>query len=149
MLTLLGWFNIIYSVNCAFSTLYLPTRDTQIQGAGIWSSASKIFILDVCIHILGDRGSTVAKTLCYKSEGRWFEPSWCQCIFDLVLTRKSVYRHKIQILFLFFLILWTKTRVLFKSTLILSSHLCPDFLPGFLISDECWNYWGDLILFIP
>ena len=28
-----------------------------------------------------DRGSTVVKVLCYKSEGRWFDPSYCQCIF--------------------------------------------------------------------
>ena len=30
---------------------------------------------------LGDRGSTVIKVLCHKSEGHWFEPSWCQWIF--------------------------------------------------------------------
>ena len=29
----------------------------------------------------GDRGSTVVKMLCYKSIGRWFDPSWCQWIF--------------------------------------------------------------------
>ena len=29
----------------------------------------------------GDCGSTVVKVLCYKSEGRWFDPSWCQWIF--------------------------------------------------------------------
>jgi len=29
----------------------------------------------------GDRGGTVVKVLCYKSEGRWFDPSWCQWIF--------------------------------------------------------------------
>jgi len=29
----------------------------------------------------GDRGSSVVKVLCYKSEGRWFDPSWCQWIF--------------------------------------------------------------------
>ena len=27
--------------------------------------------------IYGDRGSTVVKVLCYKSEGRWFDPRWC------------------------------------------------------------------------
>ena len=27
--------------------------------------------------LYGDRGSTVVKVLCYKSEGRWFDPSWC------------------------------------------------------------------------
>jgi len=26
----------------------------------------------------GHRGSTVVKVLCYKSEGRWLDPSWCQ-----------------------------------------------------------------------
>ena len=31
---------------------------------------------------LGDRGSTVVKVLCYKSVGRWFDPSWCQWIFQ-------------------------------------------------------------------
>ena len=29
----------------------------------------------------GDCGSTVVKVLCYKSEGRWFDPSLCQWIF--------------------------------------------------------------------
>ena len=29
----------------------------------------------------GDHDSTVLKVLCYKSEGRWFDPSWCQWIF--------------------------------------------------------------------
>jgi len=29
----------------------------------------------------GGGGSTVVKVLCYKSEGRWFDPSWCQWIF--------------------------------------------------------------------
>ena len=28
-----------------------------------------------------DRGSTVVKVLCYKSEGRWFDPSWRHWIF--------------------------------------------------------------------
>ena len=31
----------------------------------------------------GDRGSTVVKVLYYKSEGRWFDPSWYQWIFLL------------------------------------------------------------------
>jgi len=29
----------------------------------------------------GDCGSTVVKVLCYKSEGRWFDPSWCRGFF--------------------------------------------------------------------
>jgi len=31
----------------------------------------------------GDHGSTVVKVLCYKSEGRWFDSSWCQWNFSL------------------------------------------------------------------
>ena len=26
---------------------------------------------------MGDRGGTVVKVLCYKSEGRWFDSKWC------------------------------------------------------------------------
>ena len=33
------------------------------------------------IKSTGDRGSTVVKVLWYKSEGCWFDPSWCQWIF--------------------------------------------------------------------
>jgi len=28
-------------------------------------------------------GSTVVKVLCYKSEGSWFDPSWCHWNFSL------------------------------------------------------------------
>ena len=31
-----------------------------------------------------DRGSTAVKVLCYKSEGRWFDPSWCQWILFFI-----------------------------------------------------------------
>jgi len=32
---------------------------------------------------IGDRGSTVAKVLCYKSGRPWFDPSWCHWNFSL------------------------------------------------------------------
>ena len=35
---------------------------------------------DLCkgkVSPFGDRGGTVVKVLCYKSEGRWFDPGWC------------------------------------------------------------------------
>ena len=32
--------------------------------------------------IFGDRGKTVVKVLCYKSEGHWFDPSCCQWKFN-------------------------------------------------------------------
>ena len=51
-----------------------------------------LFYLYVCVdlvhvsmyinqmYITFNRGSTVVKMLCYKSEGRRFDPSWCQWI---------------------------------------------------------------------
>ena len=44
-----------------------------------WKESVKIF--PKSIGYMGDRGSTVGKVLCYKSEGRWFDPNWCQRIF--------------------------------------------------------------------
>ena len=37
----------------------------------------------IYVHIIGDRGGTVVKVLCYKSEGRWFDPIWCHWNFSL------------------------------------------------------------------
>ena len=38
-----------------------------------------LFTVYTCVK--GDRGNTVVKVLCYKLEGRWFDPSWCQWTF--------------------------------------------------------------------
>jgi len=35
------------------------------------------------IYTCGDRGGTVVKVLCYKSEGRWFDPSCCHWTFSV------------------------------------------------------------------
>jgi len=35
-----------------------------------------------CYPNNGDRGGTVVNVLCYKSEGRWFDPSWCHWNFS-------------------------------------------------------------------
>jgi len=32
---------------------------------------------------VGDRSSKVVKVLCYKWEGRWFDPSWCHWNFSM------------------------------------------------------------------
>ena len=34
------------------------------------------------VNASGDRGGTVVKALCYKSEGRWFDPSCCHWNFS-------------------------------------------------------------------
>ena len=38
-----------------------------------------------------DRGSTVFKILCYKSEGRWFDSRWCHWNFSLTQSFLSHY----------------------------------------------------------
>ena len=42
-------------------------------------------------YLPGNRGSTVVKVLCYKSEGRWFDPSWCQWLFIEIKSFRSHY----------------------------------------------------------
>ena len=39
----------------------------------------------------GDRGGTVVKVLCYKSEGRWFDSRWCYWYFSLTYSSLSHY----------------------------------------------------------
>jgi hypothetical protein len=39
----------------------------------------------------GDRGGSVVKVLCYKSEGRWFDPKWCHWNFSLPYSFRSHY----------------------------------------------------------
>ena len=56
---------------------------------GITETRTGVFMLtEYCekhfgdlVLLAGDRGSTVVKVLYYNSEGRWFDPSWCQWIF--------------------------------------------------------------------
>ena len=58
---------------------------TTFLSAGIATSISvhvfSLFLLIIISGLFGDRGSSVVKVLCYKSEGRWLDPSWCQWIF--------------------------------------------------------------------
>ena len=43
------------------------------------------------VHYFGDRGSTVVKVLCYKSEGRWFDSRWYHWDFSLIYSFRSHY----------------------------------------------------------
>jgi len=36
-----------------------------------------LYIVCVYVSLSGNRGSTVVKLLCYKSEGGWFDSRWC------------------------------------------------------------------------
>jgi hypothetical protein len=42
-----------------------------------------IVFTNVTAVVMRDRGSTVVKVLCYKSEGRWFDSRWCHWNFSL------------------------------------------------------------------
>ena len=39
----------------------------------------------------GGRGSTVVRVLCYESEGRWFDPSWCHWNVSLIKSFRPHY----------------------------------------------------------
>ena len=99
-----GIFNMTVPVTPDFSKLYfeiLRTIYLEHFTFLLLATSSVIFMLiDLLIQImlhavdfdsnvlfiysaLGDRGSTVVKVLCYKSEVRWFDPSWCQWNFSL------------------------------------------------------------------
>jgi len=40
----------------------------------------EIFLVLISVE---DRGSTVVKALCYKSEARWFDSRWCHWNFSM------------------------------------------------------------------
>ena len=45
-----------------------------------FTKMNTLFVLLTSLY--RDRGSTVVKVLYHKSEGRWFDPSWCHCNFS-------------------------------------------------------------------
>ena len=59
-----------------------PTRyKTSYNNHSARYTPNDIVTIHSSILSIGDRGGTVVKVLCYKSEGRWFDTSWCQWIF--------------------------------------------------------------------
>ena len=62
------------------------SRDVKQIGGFLRAKATALGLTIKEINItgtcqVGDRGSTVVKVMCYKSEGRWFDPSWFHWIF--------------------------------------------------------------------
>ena len=50
----------------------------------IYIYRSKDPVVDLNMYTLeGDRGGTVVKVLCYKSEGHWFDSGFCHMNFSL------------------------------------------------------------------
>ena len=65
---------VIFSLEIAVLSVRNPTSSEISRD----SSRSKGITKETpCTLHFGDRGGTVVKVLCYKSEGRWFDPSWC------------------------------------------------------------------------
>jgi len=62
---------------------HAPHNDVSVNdGPHIRRWSLKIIIYyNIVIIIVRDRGSTVVKVLCYKSEARWFDPRWYQWTF--------------------------------------------------------------------
>ena len=67
--------------NSPSSEIYgtLPAVPGYFLGPLLMSRVKFICGIERC----GDRGSTVVKVMCYKSVGRWFDPSWCHWNFSL------------------------------------------------------------------
>ena len=58
-----------------------PNATRNLIFAGCRAFVEYFWFHSLCL--VGDRGSTVVKVLLYKSEGRWFDPSWCHWNFSL------------------------------------------------------------------
>ena len=76
-----------WSIHC----FYVIQMFSWLQYVVLAMFYDKHFVLLQLLFGVGDRGSTVVKVLCYKSEGRWFEPRWCQWNFSLTQSFRSHY----------------------------------------------------------
>jgi len=60
------------------------TRSDWLEGTHTeYNRSLRVHLINIDFFRLlsGDRGGTMAKVLCYKSEGRWLDSSWSQWIF--------------------------------------------------------------------
>jgi len=63
--------------------MYQNTHVKQINDRNVKGQSVNFLKVEVdCDTILKTGGSAVT-VLCYKSEGHWFDPSWCQWSFSL------------------------------------------------------------------
>ena len=67
-------------VNAAMNILVPQNAGNFLAIRGLVSFSGRTLLHGVIFLVTllaGDRGGTVLKVLCYKSEGRWFDPRWC------------------------------------------------------------------------
>ena len=55
--------------------------NTTSYGPTDCHQASQYMNLETVKYLNGDSGGTVVKALCYKSESRWLDSSWCHWNF--------------------------------------------------------------------
>jgi len=56
----------------------------HVQVFTVTNKQMSVLYYIINIVCLGDHSGTVVKVLCYKSEGRWFDLSWCHWNFLLI-----------------------------------------------------------------
>jgi hypothetical protein len=61
-------YGFFFSAECPFRILFRSVPMNNLNSSTLYS---------------GDRGGTVVKVLCYKSEDRWFDSRWCHWNFSL------------------------------------------------------------------
>ena len=101
-------FQILKTVRSFWHTLYKGVQlKSKLRHSGCWLAAALLrhlaltattfvssyihsckekfgaHLIVLLFNLCGDRGGTVVKVLCYKSEGRWFDPRWCHWNFSL------------------------------------------------------------------
>jgi len=65
------------------SYYYAPAREIIYGCPGPTDREQLQLILSQFLPFSGHRSNTVVKVLCHKSEGPWFDPSWCYWKFSL------------------------------------------------------------------
>ena len=50
----------------------------------IFGGVALMWLICPTPSVIGDRGGTVVKVLCYKWKGRCFDPRWCHWNFSLL-----------------------------------------------------------------
>jgi len=73
-----------WSMSAALSgTIHSTLPDDCDHTEACWSFCNFNLDFNTPLRTVGDRGSTVVKALCYKSEGCWFNSRWCPWNFSL------------------------------------------------------------------
>jgi len=70
--------------------LYVTVSDHVFVCVPMYHIPSAIITVPFILRKV-DRGNTVVKVLCYKSEGRWFDSRWCHLKFSLTYSLRSHY----------------------------------------------------------